>query len=98
MEQKLFVKRNNQFSVVCYRRAAEDCNENGGWCDSEEEAQAWVEGECWIFSGDGWFCPKCNIHFMQNLTSHRREMGQGVDPKKAGDGLDNELVIGLDPL
>ena len=52
MEQKLFVERNKQFSVVCYRRMAEDCNENGGWCDSEEEAQAWVEDECWIFSGD----------------------------------------------
>ena len=98
MEQKLFVERNKQFSVVCYRRMAEDCNENGGWWDSEEEAQAWVEDECWIFSGDGWFCPKCNIHFMQNLSSHRRDMGQKVDPKKAGDGLDNELVIGLDPL
>ena len=37
-EQALIVERNKQFSVVCYSRAAEDCSENGGWCDSEEEA------------------------------------------------------------
>ena len=75
MEKKLFVERNNQFSVLCYRRTAEDCNENGGWCDSEEEVQAQVEYEWWILSGEGWFCPKCNIHFMQNLSSYRRDMG-----------------------
>jgi len=39
----LFVERNNQYSMVCHTRVAEDCLENGGWCDSEEEAKDWVE-------------------------------------------------------
>tara|TARA_B100000676_G_C17551352_1_gene567566 strand:+ start:180 stop:404 length:225 start_codon:yes stop_codon:yes gene_type:complete len=69
-----------------------------GWCDSEEEAQAWVEDECWVFSEDGWFCPKSNIHFVQNLSSHHRDLGQKEDSNKAGDGLGNELFIGFDPL
>ena len=55
-EPALFVERNNQFSLVCSARVAEDCSENGGWCDTEEEAQEWVEDECWIFSGEGWIC------------------------------------------
>ena len=98
MEVILFQKKNNQYSVECQTKIAADCFTKGQYFNSEEEAEDWVERECWIFSGDGWFCPKCNIHFMQNLSSHRRDMGRKVDPKKAGDGLDNELVIGLDPL
>ena len=76
----MFVERNNQFSIVCNARVADKCSENGGWCDSEEEAQEWVEDECWIFSGEGWFCPKCNIHFMQNLSKVRRGKGQTPPP------------------
>ena len=68
----LFVERNNQYSVVCHTRVAEDCSENGGWCDSKEEAQDWVEEECWIFSGEGWLCLKCNAHFMRNLSQTRQ--------------------------
>ena len=99
-EFTLFVERNNQFSVVCCKREAEDCNENGGWCDSEEEAIEWVEDECWIFTGDGWFCPKCNIYFMQNLSCHRRDLKQEARERKnnANDGLDHDLTIGIDPL
>ena len=64
----MFVERNNQFSVVCNARVAHNCSENGGWCDSEEEAHDWVEDECWIFSGEGWFCIECNSHYMRNLS------------------------------
>jgi hypothetical protein len=84
----LFVERNNQYSMVCHTRVAEDCLENGGWCDSEEEAKDWVEDECWIFSGEGWFCPQCNIHFMQNLSQTRRVKGQEEPP-------DDDLHVGI---
>ena len=49
----MFVERNNEYSVVCHTRVAEDCLENGEWFDSKEDAQDWVEEECWIFSGEG---------------------------------------------
>ena len=29
--------------MVCNARVAEDCSENGEWCDSEEEAQEGLE-------------------------------------------------------
>tara|TARA_Y100000590_G_scaffold48726_1_gene51615 strand:- start:1424 stop:1639 length:216 start_codon:yes stop_codon:yes gene_type:complete len=63
MKKNLFVERNNQFSVLCYRRAVEDCNENGGWWDSEEEAQAWVEEEYWIFFWRGLVLPQTQYSF-----------------------------------
>ena len=88
----LFVKRNNQYSVVCHTRVAEDCLENGGWCDSEEEAYEWVEDECWIFSGEGWICLKCNAHFMQNLAQTRRDKGLN---SLLPDGWDDDLEVGI---
>ena len=76
--------------MECYTKAAEDCLENGEFFDSEEDAQYWVEEECWIFSGEGWFCPNCNIHFMQNLALNRRDKEQ---EEKNEDGL--ELYVGI---
>ena len=77
--------------MVCHTRIAEDCHENGGWCDSEEEARDWVEDECWIFSGEGWFYPNCNIHFMQNLSKVRRVKGQDEPP-------DDDLYVGINTI
>ena len=91
-EAALFVKRNNQYSVVCHTRVAEDCLENGGWCDSEEEAHDWVEDECWIFSGEGWICLKCNAHFMKSLAQTRRD--KGLD-SLLPDGWDDDLEVGI---
>ena len=88
----LFVKRNNQYSMVCNARVAEDCSENSEWCDSEEEAQEWVEEECWIFSGEGWFCNECNSHFMRNLSQTRRD--KGLD-SLLPDGWDDDLEVGI---
>ena len=48
----MILQKENKFSVKCHTQIADDCSEYGGWCDSEEEAQEWVEDECWIFSGD----------------------------------------------
>ena len=62
--------------MQCYTQVAADCLKNGEYFDSEEEARDWVEDECWIFSGEGWFCYNCNIHFMQNLAQNRRDKGQ----------------------
>ena len=89
----LFVERNNQYSVVCHTRVAEDCSENGGWCDSKEEAQDWVEEECWIFSGEGWLCLKCNAHFMRNLSQTRRD--KGLDALLPN-GWDDDLEVGIE--
>ena len=88
----LFVERNKQYSVVCHTRVAEDCSENGGWCGSKEEAQDWVEEECWIFSGEGWLCLKCNAHFMKNLAQTRRD--KGLD-SLLPDGWDDDLEVGI---
>jgi len=63
----------------------------GPYCDSKEEAQRWVEDECWIFSGEGWFCPQCNIHFMQNLSKTRRVKGQKSPP-------DDDLYVGINTI
>ena len=90
----------NQFAVHCHSEIASDCLQNGKYFDSEEEAQDWVEKECWIFSGEGWICLKCHDAFMGSLTSHRHKQGNGLDGVDSGveadDGLDNELETGID--
>ena len=91
--------KNNQYIVECLSKIAGDCLQNGEYCDSEEEAENWVEKECWIFSGEGWICIKCHEQFMGNLKSHRKEQGNGLDgidsDVKGHDGLDNDLETGI---
>ena len=84
----LFKQRNDQYSVKCHTKIAPDCLLWGEYCDSKEEAQEWVEEECWIFSGEGWFCPPCNGHFMRNLAKNRLVKGQ-EEP------LDEDLHVGI---
>ena len=92
---EFIVQKNNQFSVACQTKAAKDCLQNGEYCDSEEEALHWVEHECWIFSGDGWICLKCNEHFMGNLRTTRRV--KGLDGNVKGpDELDDDLQVGIE--
>ncbi len=86
-EPALIVQKNNQYSVECQTKVAKDCLQKGEFCDSEEEAQEWVEDECWIFSGEGWICIKCNEHFMGNLKKTRKSRGL--------DGLDDDLEVGI---
>ena len=64
----MFLEKDDQYSVICHTRTAENCLKNGEWHESKEEAQDWVEDECWIFSGEGWICLNCNTHFMRNLS------------------------------
>jgi len=89
----LIIEKNNKFSLVCDARVAEECSENSKWCDSEEEAQEWVEDECWIFSGEGWFCNECNSHFMRNHLSQTRR-DKGMD-SLLPDGWDDDLETGI---
>ena len=79
-ELTLFKQRNDQYSVKCHTKIAPDCHLWGEYCDSKEEAQEWVEGECWIFSGEGWICAQCNAHFMRNLAKNRLIKGQEEPP------------------
>mgnify|MGYP001344994207 CR=1 FL=1 len=88
----MFQEKNKEFSVVCHSKVSGDCSGNGRWCDSEEEAQDWVEEECWIFSGEGWICLECNAHFMRNLSKTRRD--KGLDALLP-DGWDEDLEVGI---
>ena len=71
----MIVKKNNQYAVECQTKLATDCIQNGEYCDSEEEAQEWVEDECWINSGEGWICIRCNEQIIQNLGKMRTDRG-----------------------
>ena len=96
----MYIKKDNQVAVECFCREAEDCAQNGEFCDSEEEAIQWVEYECWIFSGEGWICDDCHDKYMENMVKMRKIRGSdGIEgPKKpeGHDGLDGDLEVGID--
>ena len=71
----MFLNKNNQYAVECQTKLAKDCIQNGEYCDSEEEAQEWVEDECWIDSGEGWICVLCNEQILKNLKNIRTDRG-----------------------
>ena len=71
----MIFKKNNQYAVECQIKLATDCIQNGEYCDSEEEAQEWVEDECWINSGEGWICVQCNEQILKNLGKMRTDRG-----------------------
>lgn len=82
------VEKNNQFSVECQIQRAQNCHKNGDFCDSHQEAQDWVEGECWIFSGEGWICVTCTEYIVMNLAKTRK--------RKEPDRRDDDLEVGID--
>lgn len=88
------IKKNNLYSVGCQTKAAKDCLQNGEFFDSEEEAHEWVEEECWIYSGEGWICLKCNEHFMGSLRRTRRV--KGLDGNEKGPDEDEDLAVGIE--
>ena len=96
----MFVNKNNQYSIECQKKSATDCIHTGVYFDTKVEAEEWVEGECWIDSGEGWICNKCHDQLMGSLKSHRRSQGNGLNgvnsDLEAFDGLDNELETGID--
>ncbi len=96
-EQIMFVKQNNQYSVECLSKGAPECPQQGEFQDSEEDAQEWVEDECWIPTGEGYICPDCNIHHMRNLVKIRRDMEQEkIQDDDEDDDPTVELEVGID--
>jgi len=41
----------------------------GGFCETKEAARDWVEDECWIGSGEGYFCVECNDQVLRNIAN-----------------------------
>ena len=72
----MIIEKNNQYAVDCQIKIAKECLQNGAFCKSEDEANEWVESECWIDSGEGWICTKCNEQILQNLGNIRPRMGR----------------------
>ena len=89
----LVIKRDNRYSIGCQTKVAKDCLQHGEFCDSEEDAEYWVEHECWIYSGEGWICLKCNEHFMGSLRMTRRV--KGMDGNVKGPDEDEDLAVGI---
>ncbi len=56
------------FAIPCQIKIAEDCVQVGEFCESKEDACHWVEEECWISSGEGYFCLQCNEQIMRNIV------------------------------
>ena len=42
-----------EFAIPCQIKIAEDCVQQGEFCEDKEDAREWVEDECWISSGEG---------------------------------------------
>ncbi len=60
-----------EFAVPCQIKIAEDCSRQGEYCESKEDAREWVEEECWIFSGEGYFCVECNEQVLRNISNQQ---------------------------
>ena len=71
----MIVKKNNQYAVECQIKISADCVRVSEYFDNEEDAQDWVEDECWINSGEGWICIQCNEQIIQNLGKMRTDRG-----------------------
>ncbi len=69
------IQKNNQYSVQCQIKRAEDCMGSSEFYDSHEEALEGVEEECWIFSGEGWICFTCVESIWKKLVNKRKEKG-----------------------
>lgn len=57
-----------EFAIPCQVNIAEDCTPLSEYCESKKEARDWVEEECWIFTGEGYFCAECNEQIMRNIA------------------------------
>ena len=60
---------NGEFAIPCQIKIAEDCVQQSEYCEDQEEAREWVEDECWIFSGEGYFCVQCNEQVLRNIAN-----------------------------
>jgi len=67
------IQKNNQYSVQCQIKRAEDCIKISEFYDSHEEAVEWAEEECWIFSGEGWICSTCVESIWKKVVDKRQD-------------------------
>ena len=72
----MIIEKNNQYAVVCQTKLSPSCSQTSEYHETEEEAQEWVESECWINSGEGWICTKCNEQILQNISKIKK--GEGL--------------------
>ncbi len=64
-----FIKNDEgEYAVPCQLKISENCVQSGEFCDDEEDAKDWVEEDFWIFSGEGWICPRCNEQIYVNMA------------------------------
>ena len=60
-----------KFAVPCQIKIAEDCAQVGKFCETKEDARDWVEHECWIGSGEGFFAWNVTIRFCETLPIYK---------------------------
>jgi len=60
---------NGEIAIPCQLKLAENCVQKSEYCEDQEEAREWVEDECWIFSGEGYFCVQCNEQVLRNIAN-----------------------------
>lgn len=65
----MIIEKNNQYALECQIKISAECVKASDFCDSEEEAQDWVENKFWIDSGEGWICTKCHEQILKNLAN-----------------------------
>jgi hypothetical protein len=65
---KYIENEEGKFSIPCQLKIAVDCMQLGGFCETKEAARDWVEDECWIGSGEGYFCVECNDQVLRNIA------------------------------
>tara|TARA_B100000686_G_scaffold182117_1_gene189141 strand:+ start:755 stop:991 length:237 start_codon:yes stop_codon:yes gene_type:complete len=58
-----------EFAIPCQLKLAKDCAQQSASCEDKESAREWVEDECWIFSGEGYFCIECNEQVLRNIAN-----------------------------
>ena len=58
-----------EFAISCQIKLAEDCAQQSAFCEDKESAREWVEDECWIYSGEGYFCIECNEQVLRNIAN-----------------------------
>ena len=58
-----------EFAIPCQIKIAEDCAQQSEFCEDKDSAREWVEDECWISSGEGYFCIEWNELVLRNIAS-----------------------------
>ena len=58
-----------EFAIPCQIKIAEDCAQQSEFCEDKDSAREWVEDECWICSGEGYFFIECNEQVLRNIAN-----------------------------